>query len=80
VITDADQPACSTAIMENNWTGPPACMPQPGLQKVSVIAYSGSDKGLGLVVTVSAGAEYPSHLTHAHIEQLAEDALVGHIS
>jgi hypothetical protein len=45
-----------------------------------VIAYIGSAKGLGLVVTVSAAAEYPSHLTEAHIERLARDALAGHLS
>lgn len=80
VITDNNQMPCSTGILENNWTGPPACKPQPALQKVTVLAYRGSDHGLGLAVLVSAAAQYPSHLTQKHIEQLAKDALRGHIS
>ena len=80
VITDSKQPACSTGILENNWTGPAACRPQPGLEKVSVIAYRGSNNGLGLVVTVSAAQEYPSHLQAPRLARLAKDALAGHIA
>jgi hypothetical protein len=54
--------------------------PQPALQKVTVLAYRGYDHGLGFAVLVSAAAQYPSHLTQKHIEQLAKDALRGHIS
>jgi hypothetical protein len=75
VINDKNQPACSPGILENNWTGPPACKPQPSLQKITVAAYRGSNHGVGLAVLVSASAEYPSHLTQAHIERVAKDAL-----
>lgn len=78
-VTGDKMPPCNSMILYDNWLGPPACMGQPALRKLAVLAWIPLGGATGRMVFLSAAAQAGRPLNLSHLLELAKESVTGQL-